>query len=311
MEQTRKQEEKENLLSKDDVACVACSGSMGSTDFEWVRKCQTCNFLSSTLWDETTWEVNSDRLEESIRQAAFSALRNANAEKILDELEELSSLRNARLLDVGCGPGWFLSAANKRGLQAVGVEPLKAVADDARLQGCTVIEGFFPECLRPTDKFDLITFNDVLEHLPSVDSALRASHKHLCDGGLLSVAIPSSKGVFYRIANVLAKFGYTAPIDRMWQKGFYTPHLSYFDDRTLELCMKKYGFTLLKRDSLPSMRIAGLWNRLRIDRANSVLSCGLIWIATAMISPFLALLPADVIFHVYRKEEKSLPVNFQ
>ncbi|WP_396134721.1 class I SAM-dependent methyltransferase [Cellulomonas sp. ATA003] len=100
----------------------------------------------------------------------------------------------ARLLDVGSAHGWLLRQATDAGLRAVGVEPDVAVARRAIDDGADVRVGFFPDALRPDDRFDVITFNDVLEHLPDPRAAVEESASRLVPGGLLVVNIPDRRG---------------------------------------------------------------------------------------------------------------------
>lgn len=145
-----------------DASCVSCGSTMLPTQDSWLIQCQSCEFLASGLWDEEVWTANADSLDESFRDSAFRKLREANAERILRKLNSIRSLKSQRLLDVGCGPGWFISAARSFGAEAIGIEPFAVVAEFARKDGNSVIEGFFPQCLNKEDRFDLITFNDVL-----------------------------------------------------------------------------------------------------------------------------------------------------
>src|SRR6201996_1509685 len=85
-----------------------------------------------------------------------------------DRLESFEKLtRGRRLLDIGCGPGFFLSTAIKRGWDAHGIEPSRQAAAHARSLGATVTEGLFDT---PTaaalGRFDVVNLTNVLEHVP-------------------------------------------------------------------------------------------------------------------------------------------------
>jgi SAM-dependent methyltransferase len=48
---------------------------------------------------------------------------------------------HARVLDIGCGPGWHLLELRANGCDAFGVEPDRSAADEARANGLTVLDG--------------------------------------------------------------------------------------------------------------------------------------------------------------------------
>jgi SAM-dependent methyltransferase len=68
-------------------------------------------------------------------------------------------------------------------------------AQAARLAGFDeVVEGFFPDALlngTDTDQFDVITFNDVLEHILEPAETVAAAKKLLAPGGRVIAAIPN------------------------------------------------------------------------------------------------------------------------
>ncbi len=72
-----------------------------------------------------------------------------------------------RLLDVGCGTGWFLDSAKKSGFQTAGQEFGKDLAafTAKRLGICVWSE---PLTKIPVNEmFDVITLFDVIEHVPN------------------------------------------------------------------------------------------------------------------------------------------------
>ena len=80
------------------------------------------------------------------------------------------------VLDVGSSTGHFLKITGDEGFSITGLEPDVYIADNARLQGHTVINGFFPntESLS-TQMYDIIIFNDSLEHITNLGFIMRHS----------------------------------------------------------------------------------------------------------------------------------------
>ena len=84
-----------------------------------------------------------------------------------------------RVLDVGCGSGSF--GEHLKGefpeVEVVGVESDSEAAKRASSRLDEVLVGAFPDTL-PTGTFDVVYFNDVLEHMVDPTSAVRAA-RHL------------------------------------------------------------------------------------------------------------------------------------
>ena len=282
-------------------ACHVCGEPMISSVTEWAWRCSNCGFLSSDLWDSAKWERKASALDESHRLPGIRALRLENAEIILDRIARFMPLEGASICDIGCGYGWFVEAARERGANALGIEPEERIAATAVASGLQVKAGLFPDALEAGQSFDVLCFNDVLEHLPDPGAALEACGRILKPGGILSITIPSSNGILYRIASVLAAIGISGPFDRLWQRSFHSPHLSYFNPRNLERMARNHGFSLLLDAALPTVKLSGLWSRIMMDSSQSRISAAALWTGVATATPALGLLPPDIIHQLFRR----------
>jgi SAM-dependent methyltransferase len=105
--------------------------------------------------------------------------------------------RVRRVLEVGCGRGGFgRSLRDQLGPEAVlvALEPVESQAAIARAAGAfdRVHTGYYPEDLPSEEEpFDLICFNDVLEHIVDPWSVLRRAAQHLGVEGRVLAAIPN------------------------------------------------------------------------------------------------------------------------
>lgn len=97
------------------------------------------------------------------------------------------------ILDVGCGCGNFSELLKKsRPVEVWGVELDKQAADVAVSKLDRVICAAFDSGLElPSQSFDCIVFNDVLEHMVDPFSALLYAKKLLRDGGVVVSSIPN------------------------------------------------------------------------------------------------------------------------
>jgi len=289
--------------------CTICKTPMNGPHRGYWFLCPQCGFLASSLSPSIGDLTNDNAIDEMRRREALDDLRHLNFERVLDVLDGLAVSQPKRLLDVGCAHGWFLQAAAKRGYLATGVEPDPVIANQARRNGLSVIPGFFPQDIPADEVFDVISFHDVLEHLPSLQEAATACFERLSPSGLLVIVLPSSEGFLFRLAQHLSQLGLHGPLDRLWQRGFPSPHLSYFHPGALESLLVPHGFREVHRGTLASFTRKGLWQRLTYDRRSSrIISC-IQWLALSLLSPLQAFLPADISFQIFRRDTVNPPVG--
>jgi 2-polyprenyl-3-methyl-5-hydroxy-6-metoxy-1,4-benzoquinol methylase len=237
--------------------CIVCGRPRRVRVAAWTARCEACGAWASDL------PVGGHEVDSDTRVAGYEALRRENFRVILDRLAARRALGGLQVLDVGSAYGWFLDEAAKAGAEATGVEPDERVA--ARSLG-EVRVGRFPDVLAPGDRFDVIAFNDVLEHIPDVRGALQACRTHLRPGGLLSLNIPTADGLAFRTAAALARVKLTGPYRRLWQCGLASPHLHYFPTRALLELVASSGIDVQVVDDLAPMTREGLWQRVHTVR---------------------------------------------
>lgn len=284
------------VSAMDAPFCCICETSTTRSGPQWRFRCTTCGTWASRLGVDINGATHA-ALDESRRETGLSELRRTNNTTILDRLSGLGLEAGARVLDVGSAHGWFVRAAQERGWRAEGIEPDSAVAERARTGGTAVREGFFPDVLDADEMFDAICFNDVLEHLPDVRSAAAACRNHLAPGGLLSINIPSTRGAVFALASMAERLGSRSLSDRLWQVGFPSPHLWYFDPAGVSALATAVGLTPVLVDTLPSVARRGLWQRAHEDRRPSVLSVAGV-AAAFLAAPVLNSGRASDIMHV-------------
>lgn len=283
------------------MLCDICATEMRRDILPETFHCPSCGFYKSSL----AVQINaSARIDETAREQALKPIRTANFRQILDECGTLIPA-GGTLLDVGCAHGWFMEAATARGFKAVGIEPDIVMAKRAMEAGNYVKVGLFPEVLGPDEKFDAISFNDVFEHLPDVISMANAVHAHLRPGGVAIINLPVSEGVVFRTARIAARAGFTGPLQRMWQQGLPSPHLSYFSAETLGRLMQRAGFSLLRQGSIEAIATDGLYERIRYDKKMSAAKASAYLVAAHIMRAVGHVAPSDINYFAFRKIEAS------
>ena len=267
---------------------------------DWVFACPGCGYLASSLAASLGAQA-TPHIDEERRESAIAELRRRNFERVLDRIGTIIGPGERRLLDVGCGHGWFLDAAARRGFDVAGLEPDAAMALRSRDKGHFVYGGSFPDALGGDRGFDIITFNDVFEHLADPREALGSCGRLLRADGVVVLNLPSSEGALFQIASMLDGSGIKGPYERMWQKNFPSPHLSYFHPAALATLGGRENFAELYRGTLPSLQHEGLWARLRYDRQSSACVASLTWVGLRLIAPILPLLPAVIALLIFRR----------
>ncbi len=64
---------------------------------------------------------------------------------------------------------------------------------------------------------------------------------------------------------------------------------------------ERHGFAEVGRGRLKTIRITGLWARLRAGPSLPPPVAGALYLGVAVLAPLLLLLPRDIILHFYRK----------
>jgi SAM-dependent methyltransferase len=282
------------------ASCPICAQAMRADLIADVYRCEACGFFCSSL--PVRINANNDSINERQRLKALESVRRRNFAAMLDWLADRGfPSAGEEILEVGCGHGWFLDEARRRGLSTSGIEPDAAIAGIARRAGHKVIEGYFPAALDPSARFQAIVFNDVFEHLPDIQEVMAGVGRHTRKGGWVVVNLPVSDGLLFRTSRVLARLGLAGPYRRLWQAGLPSPHLSYFSTANIEALFARHGFKSLGSAALRAIDVKGLFKRIRYDRQIGLLRASFYYAGAVMLAPVLPLTPADIRFFVFRK----------
>jgi 2-polyprenyl-3-methyl-5-hydroxy-6-metoxy-1,4-benzoquinol methylase len=161
------------------------------------------------------------------------------------------------LLDVGCNSGGFGETVRKKlpHVRLVGIEPDPLAAAEASKVHDEVAQGLFPEAAiehLAGERYDVIMFNDVLEHMAHPAEALAAAREFLADGGTVVASIPN-----------VGHISVIAPLT-LWGRWHYSDsgildatHLRFFTRSTIQEFFDGAGWRLLKLEGINSMLHVG------------------------------------------------------
>ena len=203
-------------------------------------RCRTCGLLRS---DPVTEPELLKRLYAQSVQTYDSELPNLRETygKYLDVLDRFGAAKT-RLLEVGCGSGFFLLEARLRGFQDVrGIEPSQAAAAQAapELRSRIVCDVLRPG-LFADSTFDVICMFQVFDHLPDPNSALETCLRMLRPGGLM-LALNHDAGSFS--ARLL---GERSPIIDI-------EHTYLYDVPSMQRMLRKHDFEILQQGSATNL----------------------------------------------------------
>jgi glycosyltransferase involved in cell wall biosynthesis/2-polyprenyl-3-methyl-5-hydroxy-6-metoxy-1,4-benzoquinol methylase len=221
--------------------CHVCGGSrfyylFSISDYRVVR-CDDCGlvFLNPQPGDEelaaiyhANYFLGSDTKEG---RRAVSELKQATAKSYLSEIRRYHGDQSGRLLEVGCGDGDFLVAAEAEGWRVTGIEFSAAACETTRqrLKQGEVRCGELPSAQLPAATFDLCVISDVIEHVRCPREFLREIHRVLKPGGSLFIATPSTDSWSARLMR------------QKWME-FKAEHLTYFNRTTIQTLLFESDF---------------------------------------------------------------------
>jgi SAM-dependent methyltransferase len=132
-------------------------------------------------------------------QRALAPLGKALLDWQGDSMTRLPWVGEGRLLDYGCGSGWYAARMRQLGwhVTAMDFNP-ESLAEIAARYRLPTIAGTLPHPKVRPGSFDAITMGCVLEHLPDPHQVMEAAVEALAPGGLLVIVVPSINSLGFR-----------------------------------------------------------------------------------------------------------------
>lgn len=174
-------------------------------------------------------EIDASQLTEEAAAYIETQLQ-ANERKFVHQVQVLRRhlpIHNARVLDIGCGGGLFLSLLREQGAQVTGIE-----LSDSRAQYAKTRHGLEIQ-KRPIEddywrkdragQFDAVTLWDVIEHVNYPFQTVQSAADVLKPGGFLLIDTPCRDSFYHRFG----EFTYKATRGRYptFLNAMYSSHL--------------------------------------------------------------------------------------
>lgn len=193
-------------------------------------------FYAAEFYSGEYKNFNNSSLAIQERDPEF---QNLHRELLLEEIERArgASIKDAAVLDIGCGWGLTLKFLAARGAKGYGFDPSTEAVDWCRSQGLDVVQGGVNRLDHFNEKrFDVVLMQNVLEHLKDPETVVRGVYEILKPGGIFVCAVPNDFSVLQECA-----------VERLGLRQWWVAppaHLSYFGSDSLAALLKGTGFDL-------------------------------------------------------------------
>ncbi len=193
---------------------------------DYLVQCQNCGFVFAE-------KIPSPQELEAYyegygRNDYLSPLTVKRYEELLQSWEPYRQTN--RILDVGCGIGYFLETAQTKGWEVYGTEYTDRAVEICAAKGISMQKGELNPDLYASESFDIITSFEVIEHINNPREEVEKFYRLLRRGGMVYITTPN----FNSMLRYYLKEHYNVIA--------YPEHLSYYTPATLQRLMETMGF---------------------------------------------------------------------
>jgi len=217
----------------------ACKDYLVSNEEFEIYFCMDCEFLFTNnfpsgdsigkYYDASEYISHSDT-KQGIINKIYHYVRKYMMKKKMKFICKLSGKQTGKILDVGCGTGYFLNYAKGKGWETAGIEKNEHARNTAEKQFGLYVKHEKHIYNFPKENFDTITLWHVLEHLEDLDDIMGKIYNLLLPDGIAVIAMPNCSS-------------YDARHYKTYWAGYDVPrHLWHFVPQTMEILAKKSNF---------------------------------------------------------------------
>jgi len=220
---------------------------------DYLCRCGDCSFVFSRLQPTAEELENIYSNYTYDREYYISPITLKRYREIISGFERYRKLNT--LLDVGCGPGIFLSVAKDMGWQVYGTEYSTKAAEYCRAHGLDVRQGFLKDLAQGLPRMDVVVSIEVIEHIQSPVEEVQVMREKLRVGGALYLTTPNF--------NALMRYW----LREKYSELIYPEHLGYYTPRTLRRLMTSNGFRV-NRIECTGLSVSNIKNVLSSSKEN-------------------------------------------
>lgn len=259
-------------MNKEDTTCIVCSSSTavfieriwddryGCPGVFSVLQCKSCGQMVTaprlaeadlpSLYSQyyPRRNIDFDALEN---ESALVGKKHARFKRWLagtDNQGHYLAKPGQRVLDIGCGSCLSLLELRQLGVEPFGVEADPNVAVIAQRYGLNVHIGSIHNNPFPGQAFDLITLNQVIEHVPDPAALLRVVRDRLAPDGHIVLSFPNVSSWQRRLSGT------------RWINWHVPYHQHHFNRRSFVLLARQQGYEVVNARSITP----NLWTLLQL-----------------------------------------------
>ncbi len=156
------------------------------------------------------------------------------------DMEFLLPSRYTRVLEIGCGNGGFSRYLDKRA-ELWGVEPNKEAADQAQNNGYKMLAGEFNSVFDrlPSNYFDLVICNDVIEHMVDHDYFLSRIKMKMTSDGVIMGSVPNMRN-YRALVELLVRKDWPYMDEGVLDR----THLRWFTEKSFKRALLQHGYEI-------------------------------------------------------------------
>jgi len=236
---------KHRIKRDEDYRCTLCGNNEGEKFLKWdeadyvLFKCSVCEAVSPNIEISEGEYISSvygvdDYRKKFMREthAQYEYRKNKfGKERYEYTVDRLNLGRNPRVLDIGCGAGYYIGVLKDNFIEYKGLEIASHFVDYCKTYHDLNVDKSSLES-ELDGYYDLITMFDVLEHLSDPIDMFNTIYKKLKPGGYCVAYTPNIFSVGYELMG--AKQNTLLPFE----------HLCFFNNNSLDFLVKNTGFEI-------------------------------------------------------------------
>jgi len=167
--------------------------------FAEIERCQTCGLgrtttmIRASAHQDYKWAPGKAKERVKFHERFLFGKRGYFHELLFGQTGYLRDMRPGFLLDVGCGEGLLLDAAENHGWSARGIDSFEAHGADPRITTGSFLE-YQPEVL-----LDCICMTHSFEHMADPVMTLSKCASLIRSGGVLLIVVPNFGGAWAKV----------------------------------------------------------------------------------------------------------------
>ena len=238
--------QKKRIKHKKDFICNLCNSKKAKKFLNWKKKyelfhCQKCSSVTPNIshadeieFVESIYNNNlydKKTYNEILKNYSYRK-KNFGVERFNYTIKRLKLSPKSKVLDLGCGLGYFLSVLKDKKINYKGLEPAKNLSYYCR-KYLKLNVFSTPLEAEKNKSYNLITLFDVLEHLKDPIKYFKLINKKLKKNSYCVCYTPNIHSIGYALMgsdqNTLLPF----------------EHLCFFDEKSFNYLAKKSGFKVV------------------------------------------------------------------